>query len=78
LVGFGSRVLLHTINKILYTYLMPELPEVENIRIQLARFLVGHKITEIEVRWPKIFTGEKEKAIGTSVIGIRRYGKVLV
>jgi len=57
---------------------MPELPEVETIRLQLQKFIVGHKITDIEIRWQKIFTGEKEKVIGSKILGVRRFGKVLV
>jgi formamidopyrimidine-DNA glycosylase len=66
---------------------MPELPEVETIRLQLERFLVGsprgkalrgHKIKAVDIRWPKIFEGDKNKAMGTRILGIRRFGKVLV
>ena len=57
---------------------MPELPEVETIRLQLNKFLVGHKIEEIEVKVAKMFSGEKNKAIGTRISGTRRFGKVLV
>ena len=33
---------------------MPELPEVETIKIQLTEYLVGHKILDIEVITPAL------------------------
>ncbi len=57
---------------------MPELPEVESIKLQLQKYLVGHKITNIKVKWPKIFSGDKEKILGAPILDIRRFGKVLV
>jgi len=65
---------------------MPELPEVETIKLQLQKFLVGlprggavrgHKIEKVQVNYPKIFIGDKNKAIGTRILGIRRFAKVL-
>ena len=57
---------------------MPELPEVETIRLGLQKYVVGHKITDIEVRLPKIFAGSAEQIIGSNVIAARRFGKGLV
>ena len=57
---------------------MPELPEVETIKNQLGKYLVGHKIEDIEIRVPKIFPSGKEKLIGGKIKGTRRFGKVLV
>ena len=57
---------------------MPELPEVETIRLGLQKYVVGHKITDIEVRLPKIFAGSAEQIIGSKVIAARRFGKGLV
>lgn len=57
---------------------MPELPEVESIKLQLQKFIVGHKLTEVEVRWPKIFIGDKREILDTKILDIRRFGKVLV
>lgn len=56
---------------------MPELPEVETIRGQLEKFLVGHKILEVEVRNSKIFTGNVKDLVGGKVTGVRRFAKVL-
>lgn len=60
------------------TKIMPELPEVETIRNQLEKYLIGHKIEKIDVRVAKIFPAGKEKLIGGKVKNARRFGKVLV
>ncbi len=57
---------------------MPELPEVESIRIQLQKFLVGHTIKNIEIRNKRYEISDKQKAIGKKITGVRRFGKVLV
>lgn len=57
---------------------MPELPEVETIRKGLDKYLVGHKITDVELINPKIFTGDPKDIIGAKVIAARRFGKGLV
>jgi formamidopyrimidine-DNA glycosylase len=57
---------------------MPELPEVETIRLQLKKYFVGHKVTSIDIKNPKIFPEGSEKLIGAKVKNIRRFGKVLV
>ncbi len=56
---------------------MPELPEVETIRLQLEKYLIGHKILDVEVKNPKLFEGDSKKLVGGKVIGARRFGKVL-
>jgi formamidopyrimidine-DNA glycosylase len=57
---------------------MPELPEVESIRLQLEKFIIGHKINGLEIRWQNIFSGEKNKILGSRIIDARRFGKALV
>jgi len=57
---------------------MPELPEVEAIKLQLGKFLTGHKIVSIEIKNPKTFDGEPKNIIGGKIIGTRRFGKVSV
>jgi len=37
---------------------MPELPEVENLRLGLVRVIVGQKIREVKVRKPKLVSGK--------------------
>lgn len=56
---------------------MPELPEVETIRIQLEKYLVDHKVDSVEARY-KNFEGNGRDLEGGKVRGIRRFGKVLV
>ena len=36
---------------------MPELPEVETLKLGLQKYLVGHKIEAVEIRVAKIFQG---------------------
>lgn len=57
---------------------MPELPEVETIRLQLQKYLVGHTITDVNVRLAKQITGEVQSVIGAKVQAVRRFGKGLV
>lgn len=56
---------------------MPELPEVEAIKLQLGKFLTGHKILDVESKHPK-FVVPKDLVIGAKVKGTRRFGKVVV
>lgn len=57
---------------------MPELPEVEAIKLQLGKFLKGHKILSVDVKNRKTFRGEEKDIIGGKVKGTRRFGKVTV
>lgn len=57
---------------------MPELPEVETIRKGLEKYVVGHKIEDIEIRLPKMFSGSAKQIIGAKIIAARRFGKGLV
>ena len=57
---------------------MPELPEVETMRLQLKKYLVGHKIISVDVKNRKTFQGDEKKLIGGKVTGTRRFGKVSV
>ena len=56
---------------------MPELPEVETIRKGLEKYLVGHKITKVEVRVRKILDSGEKGLEGGKIKKIRRFGKVL-
>ena len=57
---------------------MPELPEVETMKLQLGKFLTGHKIVSVNVSNRKTFQGDEKKIIGGKIIGTRRFGKVSV
>lgn len=57
---------------------MPELPEVETIKLGLQKYLIGRKITAVEVRNPKLFVGNAKQIIGAKIIGLKRIGKGLI
>lgn len=57
---------------------MPELPEVETIRLGLQKYLVGHKITAVDVKLKRIFSGNPKDIIGSKIIKVERFGKGLV
>jgi len=57
---------------------MPELPEVETIKRGLQNELVGHTISAIEVRVPKLFIGEANKLVGQTVVSLDRRAKLLI
>lgn len=55
---------------------MPELPEVETIRLQLDKVLRGRRIEKVEILNKKSFLGEKGEVEGKRVLGVRRRGKI--
>ncbi|OGM76016.1 DNA-formamidopyrimidine glycosylase [Candidatus Woesebacteria bacterium RIFOXYA1_FULL_43_16] len=57
---------------------MPELPEVEAIKLQLGKFLKGHQIVSVEVKNRKTFQGDEGKIISGKIAETRRFGKVSV
>jgi formamidopyrimidine-DNA glycosylase len=57
---------------------MPELPEVETIRLQLDHKLKGLKITDIEVLNQKSFIGRPEEVMGKRVLGVSRRAKIVL
>lgn len=61
---------------------MPELPEVETIRIGLAKLIVGHTITTVNFDWPKSFPNADAEVqqflIGSKISKVRRRAKVLI
>ncbi|MEI8338516.1 bifunctional DNA-formamidopyrimidine glycosylase/DNA-(apurinic or apyrimidinic site) lyase [bacterium] len=61
---------------------MPELPEVETVRLGLKKLLVGKQLDNIKHDWPKSFpnavTDVENFAIGKNIINIRRRAKVLI
>lgn len=56
---------------------MPELPEVETIRLALEKDIIGKVIEDVKVIVKKQFDGDPEKIIGKKVIAVNRLGKVL-
>src|SRR3990167_688891 len=57
---------------------MPELPEVETIKLGLQKYLVGHKILDVEVKVAKPFQGDPKQIVGAKVKDVRRRGKGLI
>lgn len=57
---------------------MPELPEVETIRTQLADRLIGRKIVAVNVRLPKVFEGEIKDIIGAKITDVLRRAKIVI
>lgn len=56
---------------------MPELPEIEVIRLGLTKKIVGLKIQEIQVLSPKSFIGNPNEAQGQKVLKVWRRAKIL-
>lgn len=56
---------------------MPELPEVEIIKLGLQKKIIGLKIQKIEVLSPKSFIGNPKEAEGQIVLRIWRRAKIL-
>lgn len=57
---------------------MPESPEVETIRRQLEKLIVGKTISAIEVLNPGSFRADPESLIGKTITEVGRKGKVLI
>ena len=57
---------------------MPELPEVETIRRQLQKVLVGQAIKKITVRRAKSWQGDKQAVAGKKILGVERKAKMFV
>jgi formamidopyrimidine-DNA glycosylase len=57
---------------------MPELPEVETVRLQMEKCLVGQTITSVVSFHRKSLIGEPKLVEGRKIIGVNRFGKMLV
>lgn len=57
---------------------MPELPEVETIKLGLERRIKGLTILDIEVRKKGKFIGDRKKVYGLKIKKIRRRAKVII
>jgi formamidopyrimidine-DNA glycosylase len=61
---------------------MPELPEVETIRVGLARLLPGKVVNDVWHDWPKSFPNAPADVarflVGAEIIHVRRRAKVLI
>lgn len=56
---------------------MPELPEVETVKLQLQKYLLGQTIEDVNVKIAKLFDGDKKQVVGAKVKDVRRFAKVL-
>ena len=56
---------------------MPELPEVETIKLGLKKRIIGKKITNIIIDNNKSFQGDPKDVIGLSIIDIERRAKLI-
>lgn len=61
---------------------MPELPEVETVKIGLEKLIVGLRIKSVESDWPKSFPNSandtKKFLIGSIIAQVQRRAKVLI
>lgn len=57
---------------------MPELPEVETIKLGLQKLIVGKTIKNVDVRKAKIFVGDPKEVIGKKIESVERRGKILI
>lgn len=57
---------------------MPELPEVETLKLGLQKYLVGHIVESVELRLKKQFQGYPKDVEGAKITDVRRFGKGLV
>lgn len=56
---------------------MPELPEVETVKLQLNKYLVGHTIKDVILHTPKVFSGNPKDITGGKIKKVRRFAKVI-
>lgn len=56
---------------------MPELPEIETVKLQLGRVLVGRTVSRVEVLNKKSVHGNWEEIAGKKVVEVLRKGKML-
>lgn len=56
---------------------MPELPEVESIRMYLEKHILNKTLYTVEILERKMFVGDPDKIIGKKITGLLRSGKVL-
>ena len=57
---------------------MPELPEVETIRLGLKKAIVGKTIAGVEIRVPKLFHGDKADIIDKKIVDVNRRAKQII
>ncbi len=56
---------------------MPELPEIESIRMYLRQHIVGKTLQKVEIIAPKMFIGDEKLIIHKKVTDVLRSGKIV-
>lgn len=57
---------------------MPELPEVETLKLGLKKYVCGKKITDVKVFDSSLVSGQLSDVIGAEIVDVNRYAKGLV
>lgn len=57
---------------------MPELPEVETLKLGLQKYIIGKKIIGVDVLDSKVFTGDIKDLINGKVKDVKRFAKGIV
>jgi formamidopyrimidine-DNA glycosylase len=57
---------------------MPELPEVETVRVGLEKFVLGQLVKDVTVRRSSIVRGDISSLVGQTFVKARRFSKLLV
>ena len=57
---------------------MPELPEVETLKLGLQKYVVGKTIIDVNVIDSKLLTGSPKDIIGAKIADVKRYAKGIV
>ncbi len=57
---------------------MPELPEVETLKLGLQKYTCGKTITDVNVIDPTLVSGNNKDIIGSKIIDVNRYAKGVV
>lgn len=61
---------------------MPELPEVETVRVGLSRLIAGLQVASVDFDWPKSFPNApadvKQFLVGAKIVNVERRAKVLL
>ena len=57
---------------------MPELPEIETIRLQISKIIIGKRIETISIEKKKSFIGDPSLTYNSKIKNIRRFAKILV
>jgi formamidopyrimidine-DNA glycosylase len=62
---------------------MPELPEVETVKNQLAPHIIGHTITKVTLHWERMVKGQDAAEFlrlvtGQKILDMTRHGKYLI